>query len=65
MPGVNQLFFFRYPSVPITGIVAQLLSFPIGRLWAAYVPRKRILGISLNPGPFTIKEHVLITVSSF
>ncbi|KAG1852663.1 OPT oligopeptide transporter protein-domain-containing protein [Suillus subluteus] len=62
MPGVNQFFFFRYPTVPITGIVAQLLSFPIGRLCAAYLPRKKILGISLNPGPFTIKEHVLITI---
>jgi OPT family small oligopeptide transporter len=62
MPGVNQFFFFRYPSVPITGIVAQLLSFPIGRFCAAYLPRKKILGISLNPGPFTIKEHVLITI---
>ncbi|KAH7925661.1 small oligopeptide transporter [Leucogyrophana mollusca] len=62
MPGVNQFFFFRYPSVPITGIVAQLLSFPLGRLWAAYLPRIRILGVSLNPGPFTIKEHVLITI---
>ncbi|KAH7909749.1 OPT oligopeptide transporter protein-domain-containing protein [Hygrophoropsis aurantiaca] len=62
MPGVNQFFFFRYPSVPITGIVAQLLSYPLGQMWAAYLPRKRILGISLNPGPFTIKEHVLITI---
>jgi hypothetical protein len=62
MPAVNQFFFFRYPSVPITSIVAQLLSFPLGRLWAAYLPRIKVLGISLNPGPFTIKEHVLITV---
>lgn len=62
MPGVNQFFSLRYPSVPITGIVAQLLSFPIGRFCAAYIPRKKILGISLNPGPFTIKEHVLITI---
>lgn len=62
MPGVNQFFFFRYPSVPITGIVAQLLSFPIGRVCAAYLPRKKVFGISLNPGPFTIKEHVLITI---
>ncbi|EIW86062.1 oligopeptide transporter [Coniophora puteana RWD-64-598 SS2] len=62
MPGVNQFFFFRYPSVPITGIVAQLLSFPLGRLWARYVPRWRVLGVALNPGPFTIKEHVLITI---
>ena len=51
-----------FASEPITGLVAQLLSFPIGRLWAAYVPRKRVFGVSLNPGPFTIKEHVLITV---
>jgi hypothetical protein len=62
MPGVNQVFFFRYPAVPITGIVAQLLSFPLGKLWETYVPQKRILGVSLNPGPFSIKEHVLITV---
>ncbi|OJA16419.1 hypothetical protein AZE42_07233 [Rhizopogon vesiculosus] len=62
MPAVNQFFFFRYPSVPVTSIVAQLLSFPLGRLWASYLPRKKILGISLNPGPFTIKEHVLITI---
>ena len=62
IPGLNQLFFFRFPSVNIGGIVAQLLSFPIGRAWAAYVPAWRIFGTSLNPGPFTVKEHVLITV---
>ncbi|KAF9235742.1 OPT oligopeptide transporter protein-domain-containing protein [Melanogaster broomeanus] len=62
MPGVNQFLFFRYPSVPITGIVAQLLSFPHWRLWAIYVPQKQIFGVSLNPGPFSIKEHVLITI---
>ena len=63
IPGVNQFLFFRYPSVPIVGIVAQLISYPLGSLWASYMPRKRIFGISLNPGPFSIKEHVLITVS--
>ena len=62
MPGVNQFLFFRYPSVPVVGIVAQLISYPLGNLWASYMPRKRMLGISLNPGPFSIKEHVLITV---
>jgi hypothetical protein len=55
-------FFFRYPGVTITAIVAQLLSFPCGRAAAAYIPNWRILGVSLNPGPFTVKEHVLITV---
>ncbi|KAF9045786.1 OPT oligopeptide transporter [Hymenopellis radicata] len=62
IPGLNQFFFFRYPSVTVTGIVAQLLVFPIGRAWAKFVPRWKIFGISLNPGPFTIKEHVLITI---
>lgn len=62
IPGVNQFFFFRYPSVTITGIVAQLLAFPVGRAWAAAMPNIRIFGHDLNPGPFTIKEHVLITI---
>lgn len=62
VPGLNQFFFFRYPSVTITGIVAQLLSFPIGKAWAKFLPNVKILGVSLNPGPFSIKEHVLVTI---
>ncbi|KAF7355477.1 OPT oligopeptide transporter [Mycena sanguinolenta] len=62
IPGLNQFFFFRYPSVTVTGIIAQLVSFPLGRLWARLVPNVKILGVDLNPGPFTIKEHVLITI---
>ncbi|KAJ7232442.1 OPT oligopeptide transporter protein-domain-containing protein [Mycena haematopus] len=58
----QSIFFFRFPGVTITGIVAQLLSFPCGRAAAAYVPNWRIFGVSLNPGPFTVKEHVLITI---
>jgi len=64
IPGINQFLFFRYPSVPVVGIVAQLISYPLGTLWASYMPRWRIFGISLNPGPFSIKEHVLITVGA-
>ncbi|KAJ7172836.1 OPT oligopeptide transporter [Mycena crocata] len=62
IPGLNQFFFFRYPAVTVTGIVAQLLTFPLGRAWARLLPNVSIFGISLNPGPFTIKEHVLITI---
>ena len=32
------------------------------RAWARLVPRVKIFGVSLNPGPFTIKEHVIITI---
>ncbi|CAE6436660.1 Sexual differentiation process protein isp4 OS=Schizosaccharomyces pombe (strain 972 / ATCC 24843) GN=isp4 PE=2 SV=2 [Rhizoctonia solani AG-1 IB] len=62
LPGLNQFFFFRYPSVTIGNLVAQLISFPMGRFLAWALPRRRFLGIDLNPGPFSIKEHVLITV---
>jgi len=60
--GLNQFFFFRYPSVTILGIVAQLLTFPLGQAWARFMPNIKIFGISVNPGPFSIKEHVLITI---
>jgi OPT family small oligopeptide transporter len=62
IPGLNQFFFFRFPSVTITGLVAQLLAYPVGRAWARLVPNVKVFGIALNPGPFTIKEHVLITI---
>ncbi|KAI9510643.1 OPT oligopeptide transporter [Russula earlei] len=62
IPGLNQFLHFRYPSITIGSLVAQLLSFPLGCAWARAVPRVRIFGVSLNPGPFSLKEHVLITV---
>ncbi|KAF8556645.1 OPT oligopeptide transporter [Imleria badia] len=64
LSGLNQFFFFRYPSVSISGFVAVLISLPMGRAWAALLPNWRIFGVSLNPGPFTIKEHVLLTIMS-
>ncbi|KAH9475266.1 Sexual differentiation process protein isp4 [Psilocybe cubensis] len=62
IPGLNQFFFFRYPSVTVTGIVGQLLIFPLGRAWARLLPNVKIFGVEINPGPFTIKEHVLSTI---
>lgn len=44
--------------------VPLLVSFPLGRGLARVVPEVRIWGLPLNPGPFTIKEHVLVTVMS-
>ena len=43
-------------------MVAQLLSFPVGRAFAYFLPRKTLFGVNLNPGPFTVKEHVLVTI---
>ncbi|CAE6509296.1 unnamed protein product [Rhizoctonia solani] len=62
LPGLNQFFHFRYPSVTIGNLVAQLLSFPMGRFLAYILPKRAVFGLELNPGPFSIKEHVLVTV---
>ncbi|KAF8258943.1 OPT oligopeptide transporter protein-domain-containing protein [Lactarius quietus] len=64
LAGINQFFFFRYPSVSIGGLIPLLVSFPTGKLWARYVPNVTLFGMELNPGPFTIKEHVIITIMS-
>jgi len=40
----------------------MLLSLPICKAWARYLPNISFFDIPLNPGPFTIKEHVLITI---
>ncbi|KAE9383193.1 OPT oligopeptide transporter [Gymnopus androsaceus JB14] len=50
------------PLVTVTGLVAQLVAFPIGCAWAKFVPEVQVFGLELNPGPFSIKEHVLVTV---
>jgi len=42
--------------------IPMLLTFPMLKLWARYMPRVSIFGVSLNPGPFTIKEHVITTI---
>ncbi|TDL23824.1 small oligopeptide transporter [Rickenella mellea] len=64
IPGLNQFMFFRWPSVAVGGLVAQLVSYPVGQLWARVVPAKTVFGIQLNPGPFTVKEHVIVTIMS-
>ncbi|AQZ12677.1 hypothetical protein BZL39_E00140 [Zygosaccharomyces parabailii] len=63
--GVDTFFAFRFPAIAIGAIVAQLVAYPLGVLWARVVPKWRIpLGkvgsIELNPGKFNSKEHALI-----
>ena len=62
--GVNGLFVLRYPVISITPYVVQLIAYPIGVGWAKVMPNKEIslfgLKANLNPGPFNIKEHVII-----
>ncbi|KAL5988415.1 oligopeptide transporter 4 [Asimina triloba] len=66
---LNQFFAYRTEPLMITQISVQVASLPIGHFMASVLPRNkfRIPGFgsrdfSLNPGPFNIKEHVLISI---
>ncbi|KAI1324348.1 OPT family small oligopeptide transporter [Xylariaceae sp. FL0255] len=64
--GANMFLSMRTPAINFPAIVALLLSYPVGNLWARYMPTRvfNTFGIqwTLNTGPFTIKEHVVITI---
>ncbi|KNE72460.1 OPT family small oligopeptide transporter [Allomyces macrogynus ATCC 38327] len=64
---LNQLFTFRTNSFAVSSYVAVLLAYPLGLLMAAVVPSVEVnlgpLGsFNTNPGPFSVKEHVLIGI---
>ncbi|KAJ4962257.1 hypothetical protein NE237_022196 [Protea cynaroides] len=66
---LNQFFSYRTEPIIITQLTVQVASLPAGRFMALVLPRTkfRLLGMgsrefSLNPGPFNIKEHALITI---
>ncbi|KAL7906470.1 OPT oligopeptide transporter domain-containing protein [Trichoderma velutinum] len=65
LAGLNQFFAPRNPTLTVSVYIAQLFSFPMGRFCAAFLPNTIFLRgtrfeFSLNPGPFSIKEHMLI-----
>lgn len=45
-------------ALQLSPLVVQLLSFPLAKLMELGIPRSKFF----NPGPFSMKEHVLITV---
>jgi len=62
----NQFFGYRQNPLYISSLSVQIVVLPLGKFMAACLPSKtvRIMGwsFSLNPGPFNLKEHVLITI---
>lgn len=62
---VNQFFWYRTSPLVIGVLVAQLLSHLLGKLLAKILPTKKFQILrwtfSFNPGPFTVKEHCIIT----
>lgn len=65
---LNTFFTYRTQPMTISAILMQIAVLPVGRFMAATLPNRevKLLGgrwsFNLNPGPFNIKEHVIITV---
>ncbi|XP_042421311.1 oligopeptide transporter 7-like [Zingiber officinale] len=64
---LNQFFWYRKEPLSITAISAQIAVVPLGHLMAATITDRVFFRgsqweFTLNPGPFNIKEHVLITI---
>ncbi|KAF6153816.1 hypothetical protein GIB67_001049 [Kingdonia uniflora] len=65
---LNQFFGYRQNGLYISSVSAQIVVLPIGKFMAATLTKKQIRiprtkwSFSLNPGPFNLKEHVLITI---
>lgn len=66
---LNQFFAYRTEPLIITQITVQIASHPIGHFLAKTLPTTQfglpgfgLRRFSLNPGPFNIKEHVLICI---
>ncbi|CAL5430074.1 unnamed protein product [Camellia sinensis] len=64
---LNQFFWYRTEPLTITAISAQIAVVPLGQLMAAKITDRAFFKgsrweFTLNPGPFNVKEHVLITI---
>jgi len=63
---LNTFFTFRTQPLTISAILMQIAVLPVGRFMASTLPTKEynFLGwrFTLNPGPFNMKEHVIITI---
>ncbi|XP_047160979.1 oligopeptide transporter 4-like [Vigna umbellata] len=65
----NQFFAYRTERIIITQVTVQVAVLPVAHFMAAVLPKTKftIRGFgsrtfSFNPGPFNVKEHVLITM---
>ncbi|KAK3143823.1 hypothetical protein QOZ80_4AG0305430 [Eleusine coracana subsp. coracana] len=62
----NQFFAYRTEPIVISQITVQVAAMPVGHFMARVLPDRKFTVFgrkwSMNPGPFNIKEHVLICV---
>ncbi|KAI3991594.1 hypothetical protein MKX01_001061 [Papaver californicum] len=63
---LNTFFTYRTQPLTISSILMQIGVLPFGKFMASTLPTKEYKvfgnGFSLNPGPFNMKEHVIITI---
>ncbi|XP_074357081.1 oligopeptide transporter 7-like isoform X2 [Apium graveolens] len=64
---LNMFFWYRTEPLTITVISAQIAVVPLGQLMAAKITNRIFFRgtrfeFTMNPGPFNVKEHVLITI---
>lgn len=63
---ISQLFFYKSNSPSFSSYFVILVSLPIGKWLARKLPDVAVQvgpwSFELNPGPFSIKEHVLVAV---
>ncbi|GAO19985.1 uncharacterized protein UV8b_03347 [Ustilaginoidea virens] len=64
---IEQFFALRMPTINMSPYMVQLVSMPFGVLLAKALPARTFgqgtwWAFSLNPGPFTQKEHLLIAM---
>ena len=64
--GINMFLSMRSPAITIPTVVILLLVYPMGCFWAKIMPTRKFttFGVqwTLNTGPFTIKEHTVVTL---
>ncbi|GMP73486.1 hypothetical protein CsSME_00031230 [Camellia sinensis var. sinensis] len=63
---LNTFFIYRTQPLTISAILMQIAVLPIGKFMASTLPTRNFnlfgWSFSFNPGPFNMKEHVIITV---
>ena len=64
---ISQISWFRTTSASYSMFFVQIVSYWLGNLMARALPAKDVnlyfIKFNLNPAPFSIKEHVLITLA--
>ncbi|KAJ3258762.1 hypothetical protein HK103_003356 [Boothiomyces macroporosus] len=59
---VNIVASFRNNSFVVPVSLVNILAYPIGIFLASVLPNVKLFGVSLNPGSFSVKEHVIINI---